>query len=251
MRPLPHVARDVPALRRRPGPVPGGWGRVPPSLLRNSDEQTIAGTAAVFTAMEMMGLTERVRGLGRRGRVAIPGAGEPGRGVAELHGGGRVGHLAALDPAFCPPFRLGDDQPGSGAARAEPGSRRRAARRGRGLPGGLDLVVDRGRARRLAGPERLVPELVPDRAARHASRRRRVPGPGPGPGAAAGHPVASRPVFRVVVGERGAPRAGPDRPGSAGREPARAAEGRRPGRSRPIRAGGCGSSWSKEPDGPG
>jgi len=47
--------RDVPALRRKPGPIPEGWGRVPPSLLRNSDEQTIAGTAAVFTAMEVMG----------------------------------------------------------------------------------------------------------------------------------------------------------------------------------------------------
>jgi hypothetical protein len=47
--------REVPALRRKPGPVPEGWGRVPPSLLRNSDEQTIAGTAAVFTAMEIMG----------------------------------------------------------------------------------------------------------------------------------------------------------------------------------------------------
>jgi hypothetical protein len=47
--------RDVPALRRKPGPVREGYGRVPPSLLRNSDEQTIAGTAAVFTAMEAMG----------------------------------------------------------------------------------------------------------------------------------------------------------------------------------------------------
>jgi len=46
---------DVPALRRRPGPVPDGWSRVPPSLLRNADEQTIAGTAAVFAAMEVMG----------------------------------------------------------------------------------------------------------------------------------------------------------------------------------------------------
>jgi hypothetical protein len=47
--------REVPALRRRPGPVPEGWGRIPPSLLRYADEQTIAGTAAVFTAMEGMG----------------------------------------------------------------------------------------------------------------------------------------------------------------------------------------------------
>jgi hypothetical protein len=45
---------DVPALRRRPGPVPEGWPRVPPSLLRYADEQTVAGTAAVFAAMEAM-----------------------------------------------------------------------------------------------------------------------------------------------------------------------------------------------------
>ena len=45
---------DVHALRRRPGPVPAGWQRVPPSLLRYADEQTVAGTAAVFTAIEAM-----------------------------------------------------------------------------------------------------------------------------------------------------------------------------------------------------
>jgi hypothetical protein len=45
---------DVPVLRRRPGPVPEGWQRVPPSLLRYADEQTVAGTAAVFAAMEAM-----------------------------------------------------------------------------------------------------------------------------------------------------------------------------------------------------
>jgi hypothetical protein len=44
----------VPSLRRRPGPVPEGWNRVAPSLLRYSDEQTIAGTAAVFGAIEAM-----------------------------------------------------------------------------------------------------------------------------------------------------------------------------------------------------
>ncbi len=46
---------DVPALRRKPGPVPEGWARTPPSVLRYSDEQTVAGTAAVFSAMEAMG----------------------------------------------------------------------------------------------------------------------------------------------------------------------------------------------------
>jgi hypothetical protein len=42
------------ALRRRPGPVPEGWSRTPPSLLRYADEQTVAGTAAVFGAMDAL-----------------------------------------------------------------------------------------------------------------------------------------------------------------------------------------------------
>ncbi len=46
---------DVAALRRRPGPVPEGWLRTPPSLLRYADEQTVTGTAAVFAAMATMG----------------------------------------------------------------------------------------------------------------------------------------------------------------------------------------------------
>src|SRR5207244_5683040 len=46
---------EVPALRRKPGPIPEGWSRTPPSLLRYSDEQTVAGTAAVFAAIESMG----------------------------------------------------------------------------------------------------------------------------------------------------------------------------------------------------
>src|SRR5262249_28596954 len=46
---------EVPALRRNPGPIPEGWSRTPTSLLRYSDEQTVVGTAAVFTAMAAMG----------------------------------------------------------------------------------------------------------------------------------------------------------------------------------------------------
>lgn len=46
---------EFPALRKRPGPVPEGWTRTPPSLLRYSDEQTVASTAAVFAAIAAMG----------------------------------------------------------------------------------------------------------------------------------------------------------------------------------------------------
>jgi hypothetical protein len=46
---------DVPALRRQPGPTPEGWGGVAPSVLRYSDEQSVAATAATFTAITRMG----------------------------------------------------------------------------------------------------------------------------------------------------------------------------------------------------
>ncbi len=46
---------EVPALRRRAGPIPDGWAAPAASLLRNSDEQTIAGLCAVFAAIERMG----------------------------------------------------------------------------------------------------------------------------------------------------------------------------------------------------
>jgi hypothetical protein len=56
---------DVAALRRKPAPIPEGWAPVPPSLLRNSDEQTIAGLCAVFTAVEKIGLPrDRYEGWG-------------------------------------------------------------------------------------------------------------------------------------------------------------------------------------------
>ncbi len=47
---------DLAAAKRKPGPVPEGWSRTPPSLLRYSDEQTVVGTAAVFSAIEAMGV---------------------------------------------------------------------------------------------------------------------------------------------------------------------------------------------------
>jgi hypothetical protein len=49
-------SEDVPALRRRPGSLAEGSAPLPQGLLRYSDEQTIAGTAAVFAAIKVMGL---------------------------------------------------------------------------------------------------------------------------------------------------------------------------------------------------
>jgi hypothetical protein len=46
----------VPELRRKSAPIPGGWPPLPPSVLRNSDEQTIAGLCAVYAAISSMRL---------------------------------------------------------------------------------------------------------------------------------------------------------------------------------------------------
>ena len=47
---------------------------VPPSLLRYADEQTVAGTAAVFTAIEAMATPASVSIIGELSRVALPGS---------------------------------------------------------------------------------------------------------------------------------------------------------------------------------
>jgi hypothetical protein len=47
---------DVPAVRRRPGPVPEGSTGIAPSVLRYSDEQSVAATAATLAAIERMDL---------------------------------------------------------------------------------------------------------------------------------------------------------------------------------------------------
>jgi hypothetical protein len=46
----------VPDLRRKSAPIPDGWPPLAPSVLRNSDEQTVAGLCAVFTAITSMRL---------------------------------------------------------------------------------------------------------------------------------------------------------------------------------------------------
>jgi hypothetical protein len=56
---------DVATLRRKPAPIPEGWAPPSSSLLRNSDEQTIAGLCAVFTAIDRMRLPrDRCEGWG-------------------------------------------------------------------------------------------------------------------------------------------------------------------------------------------
>jgi hypothetical protein len=52
------VQMDGPQLaesRRRPGPVPPGWSQLAPTLLKASDEQTVAGVCAVLSAITEQG----------------------------------------------------------------------------------------------------------------------------------------------------------------------------------------------------
>ena len=122
---------DVPALRRKPGPVPEGLGG-PPSLLRNSDEQTIAATAAVFTAMAVMGRSgNEFKSWGVVAASRYLGRANLAVALRSFVAEGVWGTSPHLIPHFGPPFSVGDDQPGIGIAWTEPGGRRRAARRGR------------------------------------------------------------------------------------------------------------------------
>ena len=94
---------EVPALRRKPGPVPEGWARAPPSLLRNSDEQTIAGTAAVFAAIDAMGASAATNSRG--------GAWWPRRGSWGGQSGGALRSFLAegvwgTSPHLIPHFAL-------------------------------------------------------------------------------------------------------------------------------------------------
>ena len=133
--------RDLPALRRQPGPVPEGWRRTPPSLLRYSDEQTVAATVAVFAAIAAMGPRPgSVRGLGGGGGVAIPGSGVPGGGLAELQGRGGLGHLAPPDPPLRAALAVGTISLALGLHGPNVGVGGGLHADGRRVPGGPDLA---------------------------------------------------------------------------------------------------------------
>ena len=152
---------DVAALRRRPGPIPAGWESIGPSVLRSSDEQTIAGTVAVLTAIEAMGLApEDCQGWGVVAASRYLGRANF-RGAAGISGGGGVEHVAPFDPALRSAFSCGNDQPGPGIAWTEPGSWRRPPRRGRGFSGGFDLDFQRHRAGSLARDQRVESGINP------------------------------------------------------------------------------------------
>ena len=138
------VPRNLIAVRKRPGPVPSGWERAAPSLLRYSDEQTVAGVAAVFSAIEGAGLDPgRLEPWGVVVASRYLGRANLAQALTEFTMPRVSGGLAAPDPPFRPPFAFRNDQPRSRPPRAESGGRWWPARRGRGVSGGLDLAVHR------------------------------------------------------------------------------------------------------------
>jgi hypothetical protein len=93
--------RDVPASRRKPGPVPEGWSRTPASLLRYSDEQTVAGTAAVFSAMAAMGAAPgRFEGWGVVAASRYLGRANLASALRSFHAEGVWGTSPHLIPHF-------------------------------------------------------------------------------------------------------------------------------------------------------
>jgi hypothetical protein len=46
---------EIAEFRRRPSPIPEGWSPIPPTLLKASDEQTVAGVAAILAAVAGLG----------------------------------------------------------------------------------------------------------------------------------------------------------------------------------------------------
>jgi hypothetical protein len=207
---------DVAALRRCPGPIPDGWGAVPPSLLRHSDEQTIAATAAVFAgvaglgrpreAFKGWGVVAASRFLGRASlAVALRNFTAEGVWGTSPH---LIPHFALHSPAGTISLALGLHGPNVGA-----GGGRFSVAEGfltaltwlsTGVVPGVWLV--------LSGWS---PELIPER---------RVNAPPAGECQAvaialvAGTAPVTRPIFRAVVGgETGEPSPGLDLPQLAGR----------------------------------
>ena len=118
------------------GRFPRDGDPIPPSLLRNSDEQTIAGLCAVFTAIESMRWPrDRYEGWGVVAASRFLGRANLARALQSFLAEGVWGTSPHLIPHFRSSFRLGDHQPGPRLARAESRRGGRAARDRRGVSG--------------------------------------------------------------------------------------------------------------------
>ena len=147
---LARFTRDhVADLRKRPGPIPAGWGRVPPSLLRYSDEQTIAGVVAVFTAIERM--RDDPARFAEWGVVAAPrflGRSSLAKALERFDAEGVWGTSPHLIPHFALHSQAGTISLALGIHGPNLGVGGRASRPRRRVARGPDLAVDRRRARR-------------------------------------------------------------------------------------------------------
>ena len=276
-------AGDCRTIGASPGPCRPGWSRIPPSCLRHSDEQTVAGRRRRSSAIcGQLGDRSPESSSTRWGILVAPPVSWAGpascTALDRFRGGGGLGRLAASDPSLALhspagtlSLALGMHGPNLGIG----GGLRRGVR---GLPDGPDLA-GRGRgARPLAGPERLVAGVragPPGRAACGVP----VSGAGPGAGAlrrpmtiqagAAAGRLAGRPGAAVLaIGESEAfssrprttvpgrsdlfagtdVRAGsPDRSTSIRTSAGTPARDRSPGRSAATPRDECGSSWSAAP----
>ena len=177
---------DVPGFARSQGRFRTGWTRVPPSLLRYADEQTIAGTAAVFTAIEAMGASpDRFEAWGVVAATRYLGRANLAVALRSFMAEGVWG----TSPHLIPHFAL---HSASGSISLALGSHGPNL----GVGGGLHAVaegfltaltwlstgVGAGRVARL---ERLVAGAGSRPGWKYAPRRR-MPGPGRGPGGCRG-----------------------------------------------------------------
>ncbi len=199
--------QDVPALRRRPGPIPVGWGNVPPSLLRYSDEQTIAGTAAVFAAIEEMGLPpEAFEGWGVVAASRYLGRANLSRALRDFLAEGvwstsphLIPHFALHSPSGTISLALGLHGPnlgvGGGLYAAAEGFLAALTWLSSGTVPGVWLVFSGW-----------TPELIPDRFGRDHSA---VECQAMALALARADGSQGRPVFVAVVGEASRPAASP------------------------------------------
>ena len=168
---------EVAALRKKPGPIPAGWTRVPPALFRHADEQTIAGTAAVFMAIEALGASpDRFEAWGVVAASRYLGRANLAVALRSFMAEGVWGTSPHLIPHFALHSASGSISLGKpGLAWSEPGSRRRASCGCRRFFDGSDVAVDRRGAGCVARLERLVARTGA-RSCWQSAQRWRMPG---------------------------------------------------------------------------
>ena len=215
---------------------------MPPSLLRYSDEQTIAGTAAVFAAIEAMGLPRdefegwgvvaASRYLGRANlAVALRSFMAEGVWGTSPH---LIPHFALHSPSGTISLALGSHGPnlgvGGGLHAAAEGFLAALTWLAAGVVPGVWLVLSGWSPELVPDPRGNAPAAGECQALALALVAAGIEAGGRCSGSSSGRSRTTRPLRSTWRGWR-------RRSGERG-------ESGRPGRSRPIRGGGCVSSWS-------